>query len=79
MHTLRIMLPAAMKAFVEQQVAQGGYGNSSEYFRELIRRDQDRTQLRTLMLDGVGSATHQMIGPPYFDELRKQVRTREAS
>jgi antitoxin ParD1/3/4 len=56
MGTMNISLPDSLKAFVEQQVAQGGYGTSSEYVRELIRKDQDRATLRRLVLEGAASS-----------------------
>ena len=40
MSTMNISLPEALKAFVDEQVATRGYSTSSEYVRELIRRDQ---------------------------------------
>jgi len=55
MTTMNISLPDALKTFVDEQVSQRGYGTSSEYVRELIRKDQDRLQLRGLLLAGVGS------------------------
>ena len=76
MTTMNISLPDSLKAFVDQQVTIGGYGTSSEYMRELIRKDQDRTQLRTLLLAGAASRPGKMIDPQYFENLRKQVRTR---
>jgi len=42
MSMMNISLPETLKDFVDQQVAEGGYGTSSEYVRELIRKDQDR-------------------------------------
>ncbi len=39
---MNISLPAALKAFVSEQAADGGYSTSSEYVRELIRKDRDR-------------------------------------
>ena len=51
-----ISLPESLKAFVDEQVSQRGYGTSSEYVRELIRRDQDRLHLRNLLLAGASSA-----------------------
>lgn len=48
-------LPDALKSFVDEQVAERGYGTSSEYIRELIRKDQDRAQLRSLLLQGAAS------------------------
>ncbi|MCU0973501.1 MAG: type II toxin-antitoxin system ParD family antitoxin [Burkholderiales bacterium] len=56
MSTMNISLPDTLKAFVDEQVTQRGYGTSSEYVRELIRRDQDRVQLRDLLLAGAASA-----------------------
>jgi putative addiction module CopG family antidote len=38
MSTMNISLPDSLKAFVDEQVSQRGYGTSSEYVRELIRR-----------------------------------------
>jgi len=46
MSTMNISLPDSLKDFVDAQVAERGYGTSSEYVRELIRRDQDRMHLR---------------------------------
>jgi antitoxin ParD1/3/4 len=62
MGTINISLPDSLKAFVEQQVAQRGYGTSSEYVRELIRKDQDRTTLRSLILEGAASAPPVPLG-----------------
>jgi antitoxin ParD1/3/4 len=42
LETMNVSLPAMLKRFVERRVAEGGYGNTSEYVRELIRRDQER-------------------------------------
>jgi antitoxin ParD1/3/4 len=55
MSTMNISLPDALKTFVDEQVSQRGYGTSSEYVRELIRKDQDRQQLRGLLLAGASS------------------------
>jgi antitoxin ParD1/3/4 len=58
-------------------VAQRGYGTSSEYVRELIRRDQDRSRLRALLLDGAESAPSGIADDAYFDSLRAQVSDAE--
>lgn len=50
MSTMNISLPEVLKSFVDEQVSQGAYGTSSEYVRELIRRDQDRLRLRRGLL-----------------------------
>lgn len=42
MSRVTISMPDKMNAWVEEQVSAGRYGNVSEYFRDLVRRDQDR-------------------------------------
>lgn len=74
MSTMNISLPDSLKAFVDEQVSQRGYGTSSEYIRELIRHDQDRLQLRALVLAGVASAPTSAVDEAYFDGLRDRVR-----
>ena len=37
MSTMNISLPDTLKSFVDDQVAQRGYGTSSEYVRELTK------------------------------------------
>jgi len=53
---MNISLPDTLKSYVDEQVTGGRFGTSSEYVRDLIRRDQDRQSLRDLLLEGVGSA-----------------------
>ena len=74
MGTMNISLPDGLKAFVDEQVSQRGYGSSSEYVRELIRRDQDRQQLRGLLLAGAASAPTAPVNDAYFQGLRDRVR-----
>ncbi|HTN39585.1 MAG TPA: hypothetical protein VLZ84_00450 [Asticcacaulis sp.] len=41
MATMNISLPEQMKAWAENQAETGKYSNTSDYVRDLIRRDQD--------------------------------------
>jgi antitoxin ParD1/3/4 len=74
MSTMNISLPEALRDFVDEQVAQRGYGTSSEYVRELIRRDQDRQQLRGLLLEGAASRPADPADAAYFAGLRGGIR-----
>ena len=68
---MNISLPDTLKSFVDTQVAKGGYGTSSEYVRELIRRDQDRLRLRSLILEGAESGPGKSnLDKDYFAGLR---------
>lgn len=70
MSTMNISLPDTLKSFVDAQVTERGYGTSSEYVRELIRTDQERRQLRELLLQGAVSAPGTPADADYFDALR---------
>ena len=72
MSTMNISLPESLKAFVDEQVDRRGYGTSSEYVRELIRKDQDREALRSLLLAGASSAPAEEANGEYFQRLRKR-------
>lgn len=74
MSTMNISLPESLKAFVDEQVASRGYGTSSEYVRELIRKDQDLLHLRGLLLNGAASASAAPADGAWFDALRDRVR-----
>lgn len=73
---MNISLPDSFKSFVDEQVSQRGYGTSSEYVRELIRKDADRLRLRALMLDAAGSAPAAPADAAYFATLRERVQKR---
>ena len=74
MSTMNISLPESLKSFVDEQVSQRGYGTSSEYVRDLIRKDQDRLQLRGLLLAGASSPPAAPADTHYFEGLRNRVR-----
>ncbi|MEO1018896.1 MAG: type II toxin-antitoxin system ParD family antitoxin [Pseudomonadota bacterium] len=77
MSTMNISLPETLKSYVDQQVESRGYGTSSEYVRELIRKDQDRQKLRGLLLDGAVSEPGPPADKAYFDALRERIHQRE--
>ncbi len=79
MTTMNISLPDALKAFIDQQVNARGYGTSSEYVRELIRKDQDVQCLRQMLLEGASSEVTEPVDPSYFQSLRERVKHRRAS
>lgn len=71
---MNISLPNSLKSFVDQQVSERGYGTSSEYVRELIRKDQDRQRLRGVLLAGAATAPASPADAAYFEGLRDRVR-----
>ncbi len=74
MNTMNVSLPGPLKSFVDEQVVGRGYGTCSAYIRELIRHDQDRQHLRSLLLEGGESAPAVTADANYFQTLRADVR-----
>ncbi|MEI6400633.1 MAG: type II toxin-antitoxin system ParD family antitoxin [Actinomycetota bacterium] len=75
MSTMNVSLPEELKAFVDAQAERGGYGSTSEFVRDLIRREQDRQALRTLLLEGASSPAGPIADESYFSALRSQTRS----
>jgi antitoxin ParD1/3/4 len=73
MSTMNISLPESLKTYVDDQVSTGGFGTASEYLRTLIREDQERKQLRGLILDGARSPVVGEFNETYFDGLRQSI------
>ena len=79
MSTMNISLPDSLKDFVDQQVGVRGFGTSSEYVRELIRKDQDRQQLRGVLMAGAQSVPMGPADSTYFAKLRSRIPTRRTA
>jgi antitoxin ParD1/3/4 len=55
---MNIALPEPLRNYVANRVESGQFGNTSEYIRELIRRDQreqDIARLRAMVEEGLAS------------------------
>jgi antitoxin ParD1/3/4 len=80
METLNVSLPSTMKKYVQERVATGGYGNLSEYVRELIRTEQRqraRSELEALLLEGINSGPATEMTAEDWEKLRERVRQRD--
>ena len=75
--TMNIALPEPLRAYVAERVESGQYGNTSEYVRELIRKDQREQQiekLRALVADALASGPATPDTPADWDELHAIAR-----
>lgn len=76
MATMNISLPDQMKAWVEAQTKDGKYANSSDYVRDLIRRDVERrakiAALQQKLDEGEASGYTEIDVSTYFNELRQR-------
>jgi antitoxin ParD1/3/4 len=72
--TMNISLTEELKAFVDARVKARGYSSTSEYMRELVRRDAERAaeeRFVALIHDGLNSP----VGRPW-EEQRAELRAR---
>ena len=69
MATMNISLPAAMKEWAEAQTETGRYANTSDYVRDLIRRDQERNDKIAAMQHFVDDGLQSGIGTQSSDAL----------
>lgn len=57
-NTVSLTIPPTLVAHIDERVTTNGYGNRSEYIRELVRRDQlaqAPARLRSLIEEGLAS------------------------
>lgn len=75
MATMNVSLPDPMKNWVEEQSQTGKYSNSSDYVRDLIRRDQNRAEkiahMQALVSEGLNSGDSTKTIEEILVEARK--------
>lgn len=79
MATMNISLPDELKQFIDSQVSEHGYGSSSEYLRDLIRKQRDVERLRNMLLEGANSGPGREVDDAFFAELRMVAKNRDAA
>lgn len=74
-NTMSFALPETLRSCVDLRVRSGDYGNTSEYLRELIRRDQEeqaKKRLRELIAEGLNSGPGRTLTRKTAAELKKR-------
>lgn len=73
-----ITISDTMEEWVKSQIDSGRYGNDSEYFRDLIRRDQDRRaaeeRLSSLIEEGLASGVSDDNIPGIMARVESKLR-----
>jgi antitoxin ParD1/3/4 len=72
-NTMSFALPESMRDYIDTRVRDGSYGNTSEYLRELIRRDQEQQaagRLRALIAEGLESGPGRLVTDDVITDLR---------
>jgi len=77
MDKITISVPETMNSYVKSRIVDGQYGNVSEFFRDLVRRDQERqkqavTELRALIDKAEASGISDKSFTQAIDEVRHE-------
>lgn len=83
MATMTISLPDPMKDWIEAQIKQGEYASTSDYVRDLIRRDRERRShpdmtiddLRRIVAELRASGISDKTVPDILAKAKKQAKT----
>ena len=76
-NTISIAIPEPVVEYIDNRVATGGYGNRSEYIRDLVRNDQleqAKRRLRDLVIEGLESGVATPMTPVDWTEMESVAR-----
>jgi len=76
MATMNVSLPDPMKEWVESRAETGRYANASDYVRDLIRKDQERSDKIAAMQRSVDQGLESGTGGKSKDRLFDEARAR---
>jgi len=83
MATMTISLPDPMKEWIEAQINKGEYASTSDYVRDLVRRDRSRRDqeltiedLRQIVLDSQSSGHGNRSVAEIYENAERIAKTR---
>ncbi len=80
MATMNVSLPDPMKEWVESRAETGRYANASDYVRDLIRKDQERSDkiaaMQRFVVEGLESGTGAKSKDSLFHEARARINAK---
>ncbi len=69
-----ITIPESMDGWVKSQIGAGRYGNDSEYFRDLIRHDQEKQAKLDALRAAVDAGRNSGISDSSMDDILREAR-----
>jgi len=73
--TINISIPDTMKTAVEEVMAAEGYGNTSEFFRDLVRnylKQRQEQKLEALLLESVEADDFSPLTKADFEKIKRR-------
>jgi antitoxin ParD1/3/4 len=78
MAQMNVSVPDRMKDWCEAQVRKGRYSTTSDYVRDLIRRDQDRNTGTNALQSAIDEGLASGLSSRTLDEILVEARARAA-
>lgn len=79
MAQMNVSVPAPMKDWCETQVREGRYSTTSDYVRDLIRRDQDNRGRVKAVQSAIDEGLASGLSDRTLDEILAEARARAES
>ena len=79
MATMNISLPDPMRDWVQTQIQEGKYSTTSDYVRDLIRRDQELRQQHKLLQDAITEGLRSGVSNRSMEDVLKEAQSRLAA
>jgi antitoxin ParD1/3/4 len=79
MAQMNISIPEALKSWAEARVAEGRYSSTSDYVRDLVRRDQDAEEARRRLQAAVDEGRNSGISGRTIEDIIADSRRKRAS
>ena len=76
MATMNVSLPELMKDWVNEQIRTGKYATSSDYVRDLIRRDQTTHEKREALIQALIEGEESGISSRSMDDILAEAKKR---
>lgn len=76
MAQMNVSVPEGLKAWAEARVAEGRYSSTSDYIRDLMRRDQEYAAKLAVLQAEIDKGFASGVDPRPVDEIFEDIRQR---
>jgi antitoxin ParD1/3/4 len=79
MATMNISLPDPLRDWVQEQIQDGNYSSSSDYVRDLIRRDRESREQQTILQEAITVGLKSGISQRSMEDLLEEAKVKLAA
>ena len=79
MATMNISLPDPLRDWVQEQIQDGNYASSSDYVRDLIRRDKEVREQKAALQEAITAGLKSGISELSMDDLLADAKAKFAA